>query len=115
MEMTEESLIRVLTRYNQHHIVNHYLALPPDKRSIFLEEIKELDFDLAFTLYDESKGEEEAQSAGTICQAPIVAIPRTPEEVTRKLEALRLGETLLRDNRVAVLIVCRRPGIKARL
>jgi UDP-N-acetylglucosamine/UDP-N-acetylgalactosamine diphosphorylase len=105
MAITEESLIRILTRYDQLHILDHYGSLTPGEKTLFLEEIKELDFDLIFSLYSDSTREDGASAAGTVRPASIVTIPKTAAEAARRLEARRLGETLLRENKVAVLVV----------
>jgi len=105
MTMTEDTITRILTRHNQLHILDHYRVLPPPKKAVFLEEAGKLDFDLIFALYKKSMGEEGPSGGGVIGPAPIVAVPKTAAEQARRVEARRLGEMLLRENRVAALIV----------
>ncbi|MDR2017461.1 MAG: UTP--glucose-1-phosphate uridylyltransferase [Syntrophobacterales bacterium] len=103
--MTEEGLIQILTKHSQFHILNHYRSLPSEKKRIFLGETKELDFDLVFALYNEFKDQKGASSIGAIGSAPIVAVPKTVEQEAQRREAHRLGEAMLKEDKVAALIV----------
>ncbi|HEY3278307.1 MAG TPA: UTP--glucose-1-phosphate uridylyltransferase [Syntrophorhabdaceae bacterium] len=104
--MTEEILVQMLRKYRQSSIFAHYASLSQEKKVVFLEESGQFDFDLAFSLYGDSlKTKAGAAGADSIDPAPILTIPRTAEGIARKEEALRAGETLLREGKVAVLIV----------
>ncbi len=104
--MTEAKLFSLLRKYNQDHILDHYHALPPEGRRGFLQGSEGLDFDLTFSLYRDAVGAKKAPVAvGAIGPAPIITIPKDPAGEKDRLEACRTGETLLRENKVAVLIV----------
>ena len=105
MALTEESIIRTLTRHNQLHVLDHYRALSPEKKAIFLEEANRLDFDLVFALYENSMSGKGVPGAGAIGPAPIVTVPKTADDHARRTEARRLGEALLKENKVAAMIV----------
>ena len=104
--MTEESFIASMERHGQSHVIAHYRALSAGKKQVFLEEARDLDFDLVFSLYAEStKDRETALDLDTVRAAPIVKVPETASEKAQSAEALRVGEGLLEGNKVAVLIV----------
>ena len=106
MDMTEERLLQILEKYDQPHIAGHYYTLSPEKRRLFLSESEGLDFHLAFTLYNDfMTGRGGSTEARVLGPAPVVAIPKTAEEEALRLEARLMGEALLTERRVAVLIV----------
>jgi UDP-N-acetylglucosamine/UDP-N-acetylgalactosamine diphosphorylase len=71
-----------------------------------LRELKGLDLKLAFHLHKKFSLESgNGRPFQEICPASIVTIPRAPAEIAAREEARQLGESLVRENRVAVLIV----------
>ena len=104
--MTEEGLMQILEKHDQLHIRDHYYALSPEKRRLFIEESEGLDFDLAFNLYRGfTAGQKGSPEAGAMGPAPIVTLPKTAEEASLRREARQEGEALLAQRKVAVLIV----------
>jgi UDP-N-acetylglucosamine/UDP-N-acetylgalactosamine diphosphorylase len=104
--MSPEEIFRLLERYRQQHILDHYQGLNPGKKNDFLRELQELDLTIVFNLYEKfSKEGDSPPISYDICLAPILTIPRTRREMAEREEARLLGERLIRENQVAVLIV----------
>ncbi|MFH2068151.1 MAG: UTP--glucose-1-phosphate uridylyltransferase [Candidatus Omnitrophota bacterium] len=104
--MTREKIIDFLREHNQHHILQHYRRLSPDKQNRFQENLEGLDLPLVFKLHREFSGAETAvRLPRDIQPAPIITIPRTPSETVFQEKARVEGGALLRENRVAVLVV----------
>jgi UDP-N-acetylglucosamine/UDP-N-acetylgalactosamine diphosphorylase len=72
----------------------------------FLEQIGKLDFELLFALHS-AQAEQRAEAAGRepVSQADIITLQATPEGVKGRRRAREAGETLLRQGKVAILIV----------
>ncbi len=104
--MNAELLLGILSRYNQYHIVDHYNRLPKDKKKKFLAGLADTDFDLLFRLHGQfcaagiSSG-----SARDIQPSSIITVPGTRAEKARMEKARLSGEALIREGKVAVLIV----------
>jgi len=103
--MTERKVIELLKKLGQQHILDHSVHLTPEKRNEFLGELKNLDLALVFRLHNKFSTEFSSPSLYDIGRAPIIPIPETPGKKARREEARTLGESLIRQNRVAVLIV----------
>jgi len=111
--MTPRELLNLLEEYNQQHILDHYHRLSSDKKGNFLARLAGLDLDLAFRLHERfSENKNSVPFLANIQPAPIISIPQTAEEKARWEEAHRLGESLLRQNQVAVLIVAGGQGTR---
>ena len=71
-----------------------------------LREARGLDLRLVFNLFRLHSSEKKTpKDIGKIEAAPVIGIPKTAEEIRRREKARLLGESLLRDGKVAVLIV----------
>ena len=103
--MTERKIIELLKKFDQQHVLDHSVHLTPEKRNEFLGELKNLDLALVFRLHNKFSTEFSSPSLYDIGRAPIIPIPETPGEKARREEARTLGESLILQNRVAVLIV----------
>lgn len=104
--MTRAETIDFLREHNQHHIIQHYQRLNPDKQDIFRRNLEGLDLPLIFKLHQEFFGKNtSAHIPCDIQPAPIITVPKTPSEVVFWEKDCVEGETLLRENRVAVLVV----------
>ena len=111
--MTPIELLNFLEGNRQHHILDHYHRLSSEKKEDFLASLAGLDLDLAFKLYRKFLGEKNSTSfLANIHPAPIIPLPRTPEEGARWRGAYKLGESLIRQNQVAVLIVAGGQGTR---
>ncbi|MBA4419265.1 MAG: UDP-N-acetylglucosamine pyrophosphorylase [Syntrophus sp. (in: bacteria)] len=105
-EITERTFIHILQKYNQSHLLTHFKALSPAQKTLFIEGLQGLDFDLIFSLYKGSVQIKEAtDSFDTIGPATIIPIPESAEEKAFEEKARLTGESLIRQNKVAVLIV----------
>lgn len=111
--MTAEELLIFLEEYNQRHVLDHYDRLSSDKRADFLAGLASLDLGLAFRLHRKFSEEKRSDpSLVDIQPAPIIPVPRTSEEKERRRKAYLLGESLIRRNEVAVLIVAGGQGTR---
>jgi len=111
--MDEEKIISFLKNQNQQQILEHYNQLTSDKKNLFLEEVRGLDLSLAFDWYRKFAQEKDAPHPFFEIQpAPIIPVPETAEEKLRCREARNLGESILRRNEVAVLIVAGGQGTR---
>ena len=111
--MHEDKIITLLKNQNQQQILEHYSQLSSDKKNIFLEELRGLDLSLAFDWYGKFAQEKNASHPFFEIQAaPIIPVPETADEKIRHREARRLGESILRRNEIAVLIVAGGQGTR---
>ncbi len=103
----------ILEEYGQRPILDHYQGMTLEKKKEFLDGLEGLDLKLAFRLYQTFlKGKKAELPPGSLCPAPILPVPGTPEEKARWEDAFSLGESLLRRNEVAVLIVAGGQGTR---
>lgn len=111
--MDSQSILDLLERHGQPHILGHVQRLSPEKREVFCRNLARLNLPLAFQLYGEFSGQKGSRTdLSSIGPAPIISIPKTPEEIQRREKAIHLGETLIRGNQVAVLIVAGGQGTR---
>jgi len=104
--MTEKEYFKIAEKYNQHHILNHYRNLPPEKQNIFLKGLQGLDLNLIFKLHKTFSSKITLPNyIENIRQSPIIPIPKTHREKSQQEEARTLGESLIRQNKIATLIV----------
>ncbi len=104
--MTDRSFLDILNKYEQHHVVGHYHALPTEKQNLFLKNLDKLDIDLVFSLHKSFSNKQDlSRHLKDIKPAEIISIPETPEEKAFYEKARASGESLIRDQKVAVLIV----------
>lgn len=104
--MTENELFLVLRQYGQGHILEHCRNLRPEEQRLFLDQLRGLDFETAFRLHGQfSEKQRTPDRALEINPASVIAIPKTQDEMTRFRKARVHGEMLLRESKVAVLVV----------
>lgn len=103
--MKTEAFIDLLTRQGQDHLVGHIKGLAPDKQEEFVRHNAGLDVDLSLRLFREFRANPGRQSFGRISPAAVISLPRTAREEQRRERARAIGESLIRANRVACLIV----------
>jgi len=109
--MGKEEIFRLLEKTGQQHILHHYQGLTPKKKNDFLGGLQGLDLAIAFQLYEKfSKEGDNPRLSYDISPAPILPLPKTPREAEERYEARLVGERLIRENRVAVLIVAAGQG-----
>jgi UDP-N-acetylglucosamine/UDP-N-acetylgalactosamine diphosphorylase len=104
--MTDKSSLNLLKTYEQYHVLEHYHSLPAEKQNLFLKNLEGLDINLIFSLYNSfSQKKDFSYHANAIKQADIIKIPETSEEKALYEKARAFGESLIRERKVAVLIV----------
>jgi UDP-N-acetylglucosamine/UDP-N-acetylgalactosamine diphosphorylase len=102
---TAQTLL-LLRKFRQHHILEHLHRLSPALQEKLLGGVGESDLPLVFDLFRlHSPERQTVRDLGKIAPAPVIGIPGTGEDFRRRGEARLLGEGLLREGRVAVLIV----------
>lgn len=100
-----EEIKSLLLRYGQGHLYDYWKRLGPEKQEVLLEDLLALDLPLVFDLFREAATPKPPSGLPAISQAPVIPIPRTDEERANHQEARRWGEELIRQNKVAILIV----------
>ena len=111
--MTREKILDLLERHHQDHVLDHYRRLSPGKQDLFHRGFSGMDLGLAFQLYGKFPQQGDSRPfPGGISPAPVIPIPKALEEIRRWKEAYRTGESLLRRNQVAVLIVAGGQGTR---
>ncbi|MCX5807546.1 MAG: UDPGP type 1 family protein [Proteobacteria bacterium] len=104
--MTDKAFLNLLKTYEQYHVLEYYHSLPAEKQNLFLKNLEGLDINLIFSLYNSfSQKKDFSYHANAIKQADIIKIPKTSEEKALYKKARAFGESLIREGKVAVLIV----------
>lgn len=111
--MRANQLVALLTTHGQNHIVEHFLGLPSAQQSEFLQNCSDLDFDLLFRLYRECvRSTRDLTRSADIRPPRVIPIPRNKAEHQIREKAKRLGELLISNGKVAVLIVAGGQGVR---
>jgi UDP-N-acetylglucosamine/UDP-N-acetylgalactosamine diphosphorylase len=111
--MDSQSILDLLEKYGQPHILGHVQRLSSEKQEVFCRNLAKLNLPLAFQLYEEfSRQKGSRTDLPSIESAPIISIPKTPEEIQHRKKAIQVGESLIRGNQVAVLIVAGGQGTR---
>ena len=101
-----DEVLTLLKKHHQLHLLEHHDRLSPEKKTEFLRGLGSLDLHLVFELYKTFCGGKPAVEASERAQpAKVITLPKTQEEKALREEARALGESLLRKNEIAVLIV----------
>ncbi|MCX8022675.1 MAG: UTP--glucose-1-phosphate uridylyltransferase [Syntrophorhabdaceae bacterium] len=105
--MDENGLFEVLKRYGQYHLIEHYRGLEEKKKEEFIKNIEKLDLELVFKLYNHFSTPEsdKPRKYSNIKNSNIIGLHKTAEELRMKHLAKKRGEELIRQGKVAVLIV----------
>jgi UDP-N-acetylglucosamine/UDP-N-acetylgalactosamine diphosphorylase len=104
--MKTDDTLRLLEKFGQGHILNHLRRLDSPQQQDLIRDIQKIDLDLIFGLYRSHSLEQEPQKRpGKIQSAPIIPVPKTLDEIKKKEEARFLGESLIREQKVAILVV----------
>jgi UDP-N-acetylglucosamine/UDP-N-acetylgalactosamine diphosphorylase len=106
--MRKEDLLELLTMHRQNDIIEYFKRLSAHEENLFLKNLEGLDLKLIFELHNKfSPGNSSsfAQETMAIKPAPVITIPETDKEKEGEQNARRTGEALLRNGKVAVLIV----------
>lgn len=105
--VTEKQLLLLFRKYNQEHVAAHLKQLRPDEKRMFSNGLEGIDIGLAMRLYSDLRDKplNAPVCHGNIEPASVITIPRTPEQTDLMFRARQEGESLIRDGKVAVLIV----------
>jgi UDP-N-acetylglucosamine/UDP-N-acetylgalactosamine diphosphorylase len=106
--MHKEDLLELLTVHKQKDIIEYFKGLSAHEENLFLKNLEGLDLKLILELHKKfSPGNcvSFAEETKAIKPAPVITIPVTDNEIRREQNARRAGEALLRDGKVAILIV----------
>ncbi len=104
--MTEQELLHALQQYGQDHLVDYYHTLPSQRKHDFIHKILQFDIHFAFKLYKEFCSKKDArQMIRTIEPPQVFTIPKNVQEQKKIEEACITGESLIKQQKVAVLIV----------
>ncbi|MBA4389488.1 MAG: UDP-N-acetylhexosamine pyrophosphorylase [Syntrophus sp. (in: bacteria)] len=104
--MKKEDLIELLATYGQQEIIEYCKGLKPHEEDLFFKNLEGLDLKVVFELHKQFSLQDCAVPPGqTIKPASIVPTPRINEEKEQEKKAKAAGKILLRDGKVAVLIV----------
>ncbi|MCK9603989.1 MAG: UTP--glucose-1-phosphate uridylyltransferase [Candidatus Omnitrophica bacterium] len=104
--MEEEYFLNLLQKYSQTHILGHYQSLSLPEKEKFISEMGKLDFELVFSLYEKvSQQKSPIKHNIDIYPSRIFTIPKNSDEQVEMEEARISGESLIRKNKIAVLIV----------
>ena len=105
-QMDTAQFLSLLQEFRQNHILDHFRKLDSGQQEKLLREAGELDLPLVFDLFRlHSRDPKAEKGIGKISPAPVIGIPKTPEDFQGREKARVLGESLLRGGKVAVLIV----------
>lgn len=103
----------LLTQHHQEHVLRFFESLPPAEQSALLEQIAEIDFDELDRLIARYLQAEPVLPRGRI--EPAATVPsRTadPAMADRKNKAFALGESLIRQGKVAAFVVAGGQGTR---
>lgn len=107
----EDIILEKLKYYNQYHIIEHYKNLTDEEKQKIMSCFKFFDIDLIFKIHKDFLNTKEVRLKN-ISTADIVPLPETPEEIKNRELARKKGESLIRNNEVAVLIVAGGQGTR---
>ena len=104
--MTESNLLHILRLHEQYHVIDHYRSLTSAQKDAFLRSTLALDLQLVFRLYEELNSKENTgKTFRNIKPADVIRLPANASEKKDMELAKITGETLLRQRKVAALIV----------
>lgn len=104
--MTEHELIHVLQQYGQDYLVDHYHGLSSHHKHDLLQKILQFDIHLSFELYKKFHSKKGAMHAERTIEPPqVVTVPGNAQEQGKIEEARIAGESLIKQQKVAVLVV----------
>jgi UDP-N-acetylglucosamine/UDP-N-acetylgalactosamine diphosphorylase len=99
-------------RFGQGHVFRFWKELDSEERSSLLRQLHGIDFQLMDRLARELSAPPRKSEEAVLSPAPIVRVPQTREEKEKEAEARAKGEDLLREGRVAALVVAGGQGTR---
>jgi len=108
-----QTLMARATQHGQEHLFQFYDQLPPASQQKLLAQIAAIEFDVVDRLIKEFvKGGAHHTEAGNLEPAPVIATPKTPEEIQRDKQARVAGEEAFRKGRVGCFLVAGGQGTR---
>ncbi|HPP06942.1 MAG TPA: UTP--glucose-1-phosphate uridylyltransferase, partial [Syntrophorhabdaceae bacterium] len=108
----KDEIIKKLKDYNQTHITGHIDTLTEKEKVTFLNHLAGLDIDLVFKLYKDFQNQNRDKKDTYITPASVITTPKTDDEIAFRNKAKKVGENIIRENKVAVLIVAGGQGTR---
>lgn len=106
LQIETKKIFEICERYDQKHLIDHFSKLSEKERSVFVKNIKNVDFPLLRSLYvDFKSGKKSALDPSKIEPPDVISYPVTEEEKKRQEKAKAIGESLLRERKVTCLLV----------
>lgn len=104
--MDERRIFELCEKFEQTHLLDHLRTLKEKEKSIFIENLKKVDFPLLNFLYQNYKTHKKGFLSLEEVEPPdVIRCPKTEEEFERQKRAKILGEAILREGKVACLLV----------
>ena len=102
----KKNFLKLLHELKQKEIIKHFQDLSAEEQQTLLADAKNLDFSLVYNLYRKhSVSSDTKASFENIEQAPVINIPKTRQDKKKQIQARTAGETVIRQDKIAVLIV----------
>lgn len=111
MKKEEIKAIEILEKYNQNHIIKHLKNLNENDKENLVEQINEIDFEEIITLYNNTKVKREIRDAKI---EPLKTTVAKNVEQVQKNEYIAEGESVLRENKFAVVTMAGGQGTRLR-
>jgi UDP-N-acetylglucosamine/UDP-N-acetylgalactosamine diphosphorylase len=108
----------LLVRHQQEHLLSGWDALSPSERQSLIDQIAEVDFDLMQKLFalrnEKHEGQELASSRADRAEppSPLVRLPQSPDDRQTWQSAEQAGDALLRQGKVACILVAGGQGTR---
>ena len=104
--MTEQEFLATLELFDQSHILNHFRSLSFHQKQAFLDANAGLDIHLTFKLYKNfCKADGPSPFKRSISPPDVICVPKDAGQGPHARAAFAEGQSLLRRQKVAVLIV----------
>lgn len=103
--------IEILKKYNQNHIVEHMETLNSEDIEKIVKQIEEIDFEEITSLYNKTLKQREKRKAKI---KPLRTTIASHIEQEQKNEYIQLGESVLRENKYAVVTMAGGQGTRLR-
>ena len=111
MKKEEIKAIEILEKYNQNHIIRHLKNLDEDYKEKLVKQINEIDFEEIITLYNNTKIKRKIRDAKI---EPLKTTVANKMEQKQKNEYLAEGESILKENKFAVVTMAGGQGTRLR-
>lgn len=112
MNQQKEELIEMVSRMGQAHIFRFWDTLNHEEREALIAQLSSIEWDLFFSLIKMLKERSHDEAPKNFEPAPYIHLPRTKEEKEKEEEARRVGEDLIRNGKVACLMVAGGQGTR---